>query len=127
MSETGYRIDVWLWRARFTKTRSLAAAMVERGAVRLTHNGVQTRLDKPSRTVHIGDTKNGSTRCDNSHYTKVLNWFNSFDTGLIYTPGDNEWTDCHRPSAGGFDPLERLATLRKRFFVAGRSLGARPN
>ena len=54
MSETGYRIDVWLWRARFTKTRSLAAAMVERGAVRLTHNGVQTRLDKPSRTVHIG-------------------------------------------------------------------------
>ena len=56
MSETGCRIDVWLWRARFTKTRSLAAAMVERGAVRLTHNGVQTRLDKPSRTVHIGDT-----------------------------------------------------------------------
>ena len=56
MSETGYRIDVWLWRARFTKTRSLAAAMVERGAVRLTHNGVQTRLDKPIRTVHIGDT-----------------------------------------------------------------------
>ena len=56
MSETGCRIDVWLWRARFAKTRSLAAAMVERGAVRLTHNGVQTRLDKPSRTVHIGDT-----------------------------------------------------------------------
>jgi ribosome-associated heat shock protein Hsp15 len=56
MSETGCRIDVWLWRARFAKTRSLAAAMVERGAVRLTHHGVQTRLDKPSRTVHVGDT-----------------------------------------------------------------------
>ena len=55
MSETSCRIDVWLWRARFAKTRSLAAAMVERGAVRLTHNGVQTRLDKPSRTVHVGD------------------------------------------------------------------------
>ena len=49
------RIDVWLWRARFAKTRSLAAAMVERGLVRLTHNGVQTRLDKPSRSVHVGD------------------------------------------------------------------------
>lgn len=49
------RIDVWLWRARFAKTRSLAAAMVESGAVRLTHNGAQTRLDKPSRTVHVGD------------------------------------------------------------------------
>lgn len=56
MSETGCRIDVWLWRARFAKTRSLAAAMVERGAVRLTHHGVQTRLDKPGRTVHVGDT-----------------------------------------------------------------------
>ncbi|MFN9939097.1 MAG: S4 domain-containing protein, partial [bacterium] len=48
MSETGCRIDVWLWRARFATTRALAAAMVERGAVRLTHNGVPTRLDKPS-------------------------------------------------------------------------------
>lgn len=55
MSEAGCRIDVWLWRARFAKSRSLAAAMVERGTVRLTHNGVQSRLDKPSRTVHVGD------------------------------------------------------------------------
>ncbi|MCS6622913.1 RNA-binding S4 domain-containing protein [Roseibacterium beibuensis] len=55
MSETSCRVDIWLWRARFAKSRSLAAAMVERGAVRLTHNGVQTRLDKPSRTVHVGD------------------------------------------------------------------------
>jgi len=49
------RIDIWLWRARFAKTRSLAAALVERGAVRLTHQGRQTRLDKPSRVVHPGD------------------------------------------------------------------------
>lgn len=55
MSEVGCRIDVWLWRARFAKSRSLAAAMVERGTVRLTHNGLQSRLDKPSRTVHVGD------------------------------------------------------------------------
>lgn len=49
------RIDVWLWRARFAKTRGLAAAIVEGGAVRLTHQGRQTRLDKPSRLVHPGD------------------------------------------------------------------------
>lgn len=55
MSETGCRIDVWLWRARFAKTRTQAAAMVERGVVRLTHHGVQTRLDKASRVVHVGD------------------------------------------------------------------------
>jgi len=50
------RIDVWLWRARFARTRSLAAALVEAGAVRLTHQGRQSRLDKPSRAVHLGDT-----------------------------------------------------------------------
>jgi ribosome-associated heat shock protein Hsp15 len=55
VNQASCRIDVWLWRARFAKTRSLAAAMVERGAVRLTHNGVQARLDKPSRCVHVGD------------------------------------------------------------------------
>lgn len=54
MSET-CRIDVWLWRARFVKTRSMAAALVESGAIRLTHNGAQVRLDKPSRLVHPGD------------------------------------------------------------------------
>lgn len=55
MSIESCRIDVWLWRARFARTRSLAAAMVERGAIRLTHHGAQTRLDKPSRSVHPGD------------------------------------------------------------------------
>ncbi len=49
------RIDLWLWRARFARTRGLAASMVERGAIRLTHHGFQTRLDKPSRSVHPGD------------------------------------------------------------------------
>jgi len=49
------RIDTWLWRARFVKTRSLAATLVEQGAVRLTHQGRQTRIDKPSRVVHPGN------------------------------------------------------------------------
>ena len=49
------RIDVWLWRARFFKTRSLAARVVEDGRVRLHRDGTQVRLDKPSRTVRLGD------------------------------------------------------------------------
>lgn len=56
MSLESCRIDIWLWRARFAKSRSLAAALVEKGAIRLTHNGAQTRVDKPSRSVHVGDT-----------------------------------------------------------------------
>ena len=49
------RIDIWLWRARFVRTRGMAADLGEAGAVRLTHNGMETRLDKPSRSVHPGD------------------------------------------------------------------------
>jgi hypothetical protein len=44
----------------------------------------------------------------------------------VYTPGDNEWTDCHRANNGAYDPLERLAALRQRFFISGRSLGQQP-
>jgi ribosome-associated heat shock protein Hsp15 len=51
----GCRVDVWLWRARFFKTRSLAAAFIGEGRVRLIRGAGETRLDKPSRTVRPGD------------------------------------------------------------------------
>ncbi|MDQ0510701.1 RNA-binding S4 domain-containing protein [Ancylobacter amanitiformis] len=49
------RADIWLWHARFVKTRALAVEVIERGRVRLTRSGQQTRLDKPSRAVRPGD------------------------------------------------------------------------
>jgi ribosomal 50S subunit-recycling heat shock protein len=49
------RADVWLWRARFFKTRSLAARAIEAGGVRLTRGGAGVSLDKPSRLVRLGD------------------------------------------------------------------------
>ena len=55
MSEETCRIDVWLWRARFLKTRSLAARFVEQGSVRLSRAGQLTRLDKASRSIRPGD------------------------------------------------------------------------
>ncbi len=55
MAEEGCRIDVWLWRARFFKTRSLSARMVDEGRVRMTRAGTGTRVDKPSRSVKPGD------------------------------------------------------------------------
>jgi ribosomal 50S subunit-recycling heat shock protein len=55
MAEDAVRADVWLWRARFCKTRTLAAALVDGGKVRLTRGGQETRLDKPARTVKAGD------------------------------------------------------------------------
>jgi ribosomal 50S subunit-recycling heat shock protein len=51
----GCRIDVWLWRARFFKTRTLAASFVEEGRVRLSRTGAETRIDKPSRNVKVGE------------------------------------------------------------------------
>lgn len=55
MSEDSCRVDVWLWRARFFKTRSLAAKFVDEGRVRLTRTGQENRLDKCARPVKVGD------------------------------------------------------------------------
>lgn len=45
------RLDVWLWAARFFKTRRLAVEAIKSGKVR-----VCDQPAKPSRDVHIGDT-----------------------------------------------------------------------
>jgi ribosome-associated heat shock protein Hsp15 len=55
MADDACRVDVWLWRARFCKTRALASRLVESGQIRLTRTGQQSRLEKPSRTVKPGD------------------------------------------------------------------------
>ena len=44
------RLDLWLWAARFYKTRSLAKAAVEGGKVR-----VNAQPCKPAKAMHIGD------------------------------------------------------------------------
>ena len=76
--------------------------------------------------VHVGDIKNGSSRCDTSYFQNVLSDFSTFADPLVYTPGDNEWTDCHRANNGGYTPTERLATIRELFFAdPGQSLGSR--
>ncbi len=49
------RIDVWLFRARLTKTRAEAARLITEGGVRVVHDGVTRRLEKPSVEVTPGD------------------------------------------------------------------------
>jgi ribosome-associated heat shock protein Hsp15 len=49
------RADVWLWRARFFKTRSLAARTIEEGGVRIARGFSRSPIDKPSRSVRPGD------------------------------------------------------------------------
>lgn len=81
---------------------------------------------QPAFTLHVGDIKSGSSACSDENLQKVKDEFTLFTGPLIYTPGDNEWTDCHRDAAGNFDPLERLAQVRQMFFTVGTSLGRTP-
>ena len=56
MSEPRVRIDVWLWRARFVKTRADAARLVSEGGVRMVRqDGASRSLDKPSAEIGSGD------------------------------------------------------------------------
>lgn len=73
--------------------------------------------------VHIGDIKNGQSRCDDAVFKDRLQLFDSNPAPFIFVPGDNEWTDCGRLSNGAYDPLERLAALRKIFWQKPDSLG----
>ena len=76
--------------------------------------------------VHVGDIKAGNTRCDNVVYSRNLELFNTFRAPIVYTPGDNEWTDCHRRNNGEFAPLDRLALIRATFFPPSTTLGQTP-
>jgi hypothetical protein len=82
---------------------------------------------KPAFTLHVGDIKSGSTLCSNELFKKAYDQLQTFEGALVYTIGDNEWTDCHRSKAGSHDPRERLAKIREMFFAKPeKSLGKNP-
>lgn len=76
--------------------------------------------------VHVGDIKGGGQPCSDALYEDVRGVFRAAPLPLVYVPGDNEWTDCHRRSNGSHDPLERLDRLRALFLAGESSLGQRP-
>lgn len=76
--------------------------------------------------VHVGDFKNGWSSCGDTVFDQRRTMFDASRHAFIYIPGDNEWTDCSRLLAGSYDPLERLAALRARFFQGANSLGQTP-
>jgi hypothetical protein len=82
---------------------------------------------QPAFTIYVGDTKGGAEACtDAIVFDRTLDWMGRIDGALIYTPGDNEWTDCWQPRAGGHDPIALLGRIRERFFAEPRSLGRAP-
>lgn len=79
----------------------------------------------PAFSVYIGDIKEGGTPCTDARLDMMRGVLEAHEAPLIFTPGDNEWTDCWRAPAGSFDPAERKAAVTARFTAPGRSLGQR--
>ncbi|MBZ5663270.1 MAG: hypothetical protein LAO30_01585 [Acidobacteriia bacterium] len=75
-------------------------------------------------TAHDGDLKSGSSECTDSVYTQALGYFNSLNGAAIFTPGDNDWTDCDRTQ--GYNSLAQLDKERALFFATRYSLGQKP-
>jgi hypothetical protein len=100
--------------------------------------------------MHIGDIHSGKQYCTEAYDRSIYQLWTAYQDPVIYTPGDNEWTDCHKPAEGGGtynattgqidfvhdasgalidyaggDPIANLALVRSIFFpTAGQSLGA---
>lgn len=67
---------------------------------------------RPAFVVHLGDITSGLGPCTDEWFEARRIQFARFAAPFVLVFGDNEWTDCHR---SGFDPLERLAKLRRLF------------
>lgn len=102
-----------------------------------------------SLVIHAGDIHSGKQFCTQAYNAAIFDQWKAFKTPLIYTPGDNEWTDCHKAGEGGGtynaakgaidyvvdasgnpasykngDPVENLKLVRQIFFAApGKALG----
>ncbi len=71
-------------------------------------------------SVHDGDIKSGSSACTDNVYTDFEALMNTLAAPAMFTPGDNDWTDCDR---GPFNSNERLAFERQQFFSTPYSFG----
>ena len=75
--------------------------------------------------IHVGDLF--WKPCSDGKMRERLEVLQRIRHPVVYTPGDNEWTDCWGRREGGFAPLDRLAKLRELYFPhPGRTLGREP-
>lgn len=69
--------------------------------------------------VHVGDLKAAGESCSDALLRRKFAALERLALPWLYTPGDNDWTDCHVGGAGRFNPLERLQFLRRMHFGNG--------
>jgi len=76
--------------------------------------------------VHVGDLSSPRFACTDEFLAKRFAQFNALAHPFVFTPGDNDWTDCHdAQNIKDGNPLTRLAAVRKMFFESEQSLGRR--
>ena len=80
--------------------------------------------------VHVGDIHSGKQYCTADYDRSIYGLWTQYQRPLYYTPGDNEWTDCHKAAEGGNvldaggnpvdfangDPAANLDLIRSIFF-----------
>jgi hypothetical protein len=95
--------------------------------------------------AHVGDIHSGKSFCTAAYDNTIASAWATFARPLVYTPGDNEWADCHKKGEGGGafnsatgaidfvangsdfqgNPAQHLALVRSTFFPkAGATLGS---
>jgi hypothetical protein len=102
-----------------------------------------------STVIHVGDIHSGKQYCTQEYNQAIFQHWSAFKQPLVYTPGDNEWIDCHKAKQGGGkynkatqqidyvmdaagkpasfekgDPIANLGLVRSIFFASpGQTLG----
>jgi hypothetical protein len=51
--------------------------------------------------LHVGDIHSGKQYCTEVYDLAIFDLWRAFRDPLVYTPGDNEWSDCHKSAEGG--------------------------
>src|SRR4051812_20714444 len=51
---------------------------------------------KVQRVIHVGDIHSGKQFCTDAYNRSVFTLWTRFQDPLVFTPGDNEWADCHK-------------------------------
>jgi len=101
-----------------------------------------------SAVLHVGDIHSGKEYCTEAYDRAVAAQWSAFKVPVVYTPGDNEWADCHKVKQGGGsyvagaisllkdaagnllsyaggDPVANLQLVRSIFFATpGKTSGA---
>jgi hypothetical protein len=52
-----------------------------------------------SQVIHVGDIHSGKQACTSEYDNQIAALWQAFQKPLVYTPGDNEWTDCHKATS----------------------------